>query len=81
MEAAGFKTDYVEHMVGHRRDTLHDVESLGIEKPRSIYANANISTRTGTVVAKLDLIREFARGVGVDPEKVQLEPDARSLDP
>ncbi len=81
MEAAGVKTDYVEYMMGHKRDTYHDIESLGIEKLRSIYASANLSIRPRITVAKLDLIREFAKGIGVNPESVQVEPDTKFLDP
>ena len=46
MEAAGVKTDYIEYIMGHKRDTYHETESLRIEKLRSIYANANLSIRT-----------------------------------
>jgi len=61
MEAAGVKTDYVEFIMGHKRDTYHDIESLGIEKPRNIYASGNLSVRPRTSMGKLDLIREFAK--------------------
>ena len=81
MEAAGVKTDYVEYMMGHKRDTYHDIESLGIEKLRNIYASANLSIRPTTSVDKLDLIREFAKGIGVNPENVQVEPDTKYVDP
>jgi len=81
MEAAGVKTEYVEYMMGHKRDTYHDIESLGIEKLRNIYASANLSIRPRTTIAKLDLIREFAKGIGVNPENIQIEPDAKFVDP
>jgi len=81
MEAAGVKTDYVEYMMAHKRDTYHDIESLGIEKLRNIYASANLSIRPRTCVAKLDLIREFAKRIGVNPENIRIEPDTKFVDP
>ena len=81
MEAAGVKTDYVEYMMGHKRDTYHDIESLGIDKLRNIYASANLSIRHRTSIAKLDLIREFAKNLGVNPENVHVEPDTKYVDP
>ncbi len=55
--------------LGHKGDTYHDIESLGMEKLRSIYANANLAIRPRSTVAKLALIREFARGNGRRPGK------------
>ncbi len=56
-------------------------KSLGIEELRKKYANANLSIRPRIAIAQLDLIREFAKGIGFDPDRVQIEPDAKFLDP
>ncbi len=69
MEAAGVKTDYVEYFMGHKRDTYHDIESLGMEKLRSIYANANLS-KHGRQTGPDQRIRPGSGRPGKGPEGV-----------
>ncbi len=86
MEAAGVNSDYVEYMMGHVISTYHDVQSLGIERLRSAYTGANLSLRPPTETSQLEKLKDFAKTIGVDPERVELrrvmlEPDAKFWDP
>jgi integrase len=81
MVAAGVPESHVEYFMGHISDTYNDIQALGIEKLRSIYSSANLTIRPKTTVSKIEMIREFARAVGVDPNKVQVEPDTKYVDP
>jgi len=36
--ASGVQNDYVDYIMGHKVDTYHDIQSLGIERLRSVYA-------------------------------------------
>lgn len=68
--ALGVQSDYVDYMMGHTVDTYHDIQSLGIEKLRNIYSSAGLSVRSKTKTSKIDLIKEYIRALGVNPEAV-----------
>ena len=38
MLALGVQADYVDYMMGHTIDTYHDIQSIGIDKLRNVYA-------------------------------------------
>ena len=67
--------------MGHVTDTYNDVKALGVAKLRSFYANSNLTIRPRTTMSKMQMIREFAKVVGVDPNTVQLEPHTKYVDP
>lgn len=42
----------------------------GVEFLRNIYASSGLSIRSKTQISKVEILKTFARGVGLDPEKV-----------
>lgn len=70
MEHAGVKTDYVEYMMGHTVDTYNDIQSLGIENLRNIYAAASLEIRPKTTASKMKAVKEMIRAYGVDPDQI-----------
>lgn len=66
--APGIQPDYVDYMIGHRVGTYHDVSSKP-EKLRRSYATANLTLTSKPEMSKLDMLKTFARSLGIDPEK------------
>jgi hypothetical protein len=86
MEAAGVNSDYVEYMMGHKISTYHDVQSLGIEKLRNAYTSAGLSIKPRSGISKIEMVKEFALGLGLNPEEILIqntfsEPDTKYVDP
>jgi len=70
LAALGVNTDYINYMMGHKLDTYHDVKMLGIEKLRQIYARSGLSIKPKAGVSKLEMLKEFTRSLGLDPERI-----------
>jgi len=70
MIASGVQPDYVDYFMGHTVDTYHDIQSLGIDKLRSIYAAADLAIQKKTQINKIDMIKEMIRALGVNPEQI-----------
>lgn len=68
--ALGVQPDYVDYMMGHTVDTYNDIQSIGVDKLRSIYAAAGLSIRPKTQISKLDTIKEIIRAYGLNPEQL-----------
>jgi len=68
--ALGVQSDYVDYMMGHTVDTYHDIQSLGVEKLRNIYAASGLAIRSKTKVSKIEVIKEYIRALGVNPEEI-----------
>ena len=68
--ALGVQADYVDYMMGHTVDTYHDIQSKGIEFLRNVYASAGLSIVPKPKGWELDALKAFARGLGLEPEKV-----------
>jgi len=68
--ALGIQPDYIDYMMGHTVDTYHDIESKGIEFLRNIYAGAGLSIRPKSQVSKVEMVKEFIRGLGMNPEEI-----------
>mgnify|MGYP002153773025 CR=1 FL=1 len=68
--ALGVQPDYIDYMMGHTVDTYHDIESKGIEFLRNIYAGAGLSIRPKAQTSKIDMVKEFIRGMGMNPEEI-----------
>lgn len=66
----GVQSDYADYMMGHVVDTYHDIQSLGVEKLRNIYAAAGLSIKPKTRVSKIDALKEIIRAWGLNPEQV-----------
>lgn len=63
-------TDYIDYMMGHKLDTYADVKMLGVEKLRRMYARSGLSIKPKAEVSKLEMLKEFTRSLGLDPEKI-----------
>jgi hypothetical protein len=70
MLALGLQPDYVDYMMGHTIDTYHDIQSIGIDKLRNVYAAAGLSIRPKTQVSKVEALKEIIRAWGMNPEQV-----------
>jgi len=75
--ALGVQPDYVDYMMGHTVDTYHDIQSIGIDKLRNIYASAGLSIKPKTQVSKVEALKEIIRAWGMNPEQL-LTKDALS---
>ena len=70
LEALGVNSDYIEYMMGHTVSVYHDIQSKGVEFLREIYAAAGLSIRTKTCLSKIEMLKSFAQGIGLNPEKI-----------
>jgi site-specific recombinase XerD len=68
--ALGLQPDYVDYMMGHTIDTYHDIQSIGVDKLRNVYAAAGLSIRPKTQVSKVEALKEIIRAWGMNPEQV-----------
>ncbi len=68
--ALGVQPDYIEYMMGHTIDTYDDIQSLGIDKLRNIYAASGLAIRTKTQVGKVEALKEIIRAWGWNPEQL-----------
>ena len=56
--------------MGHTLDTYHDIQSVGIERLRNVYASAGLAIRQKTTFSKLEQLKEMVRALGMNPEQV-----------
>jgi site-specific recombinase XerD len=68
--ALGVQPDYVDYMMGHTVDTYDDIQSLGVDKLRNIYAASGLSIRPKTQVSKVEALKEIIRAWGMNPEQI-----------
>lgn len=68
--ALGVQADYVDYMMGHTVDTYHDIQMKGVEFLRNIYASAGFSIRPRSQPSKIEMVKEFVRGLGLNPEEI-----------
>jgi site-specific recombinase XerD len=68
--ALGIQADYVDYFMGHTIDTYHDIQSVGIEKLRAIYASAGLTIRPKAQASKVDALKEIIRAWGLNPEQL-----------
>jgi len=57
-----------------------------VEKLRNAYACAGLGIKPRTAINKIDMVKEFARGLGLNPEEILVkktfvEPDTKYVDP
>jgi hypothetical protein len=57
-------------MMGHKIDTYHDIQSLGIDKLRNAYAASGLTIKRKTQVSKIEALKEIIRARGLNPEQV-----------
>jgi Phage integrase family len=60
----------VEYMMGHTISTYADVQSLGIEALRNMYAAAELAIRPKTKLNRIDQLKEIIRAWGENPEEI-----------
>jgi integrase len=70
LASLGIPSDYIEYMMGHTISTYHDIKMKGVEFLRDIYASAGLSIRPKSRLGKLDMLKEFARLLGLNPEEI-----------
>ena len=72
LTALGVQSEIVEYMMGHKTSTYNDVQSLGVEKLRQIYANAcqkGFGLRPKTAISKEQIIRQMIQALGENPDE------------
>lgn len=67
---AKIESEIVEYMMGHKISTYADVQSLGIETLRNMYAAANLAIRPKTKLNRIDQLKEIIRAWGENPEEI-----------
>jgi hypothetical protein len=65
----GIQPDYVDYMMGHTVDTYHDIQSLGIDALRNIYASSGLAIKRKIQVSKIDTLKEIIRAWDMNPEQ------------
>ena len=70
MLALGVQADYVDYMAGHTVDTYHDIQSLGIDKLRNVYAASGLAIRQKTQINNLETVKEMIRALGMNPDQL-----------
>jgi hypothetical protein len=70
LSAAKIDTEIIEYMMGHTITTYEDVQSLGIETLRNIYAAAGLAIRPKTKVNRIEQLKEIIRAWGENPEEI-----------
>jgi len=68
--ALGLQPDYIDYMMGHTVDTYHDIQSKGVEFLRNVYAGAGLSVKPRAQTSKIEMVKEFIRGMGMNPEEI-----------
>jgi site-specific recombinase XerD len=66
--ALGVQADYVDYMMGHTIDTYHDIQSIGIDKLRNVYASSGLCITKKTQANKVEALKEIIRAWGLNPE-------------
>jgi integrase len=70
LAALGMNTDYIEYMMEHKVSTYHGVQMKGVEFLRRQYQACNLSIRPKTKISKVEMVKAFAQGLGLDPEEI-----------
>ena len=70
LSAAKIDSEIIEYMMGHTVSTYEDVQSLGIETLRNLYATAGLAIRPKTQANRIDQLKEIIRAWGGNPEEI-----------
>jgi site-specific recombinase XerD len=70
MISLGAPSDYVDYFMGHTIDTYHDIQNVGIDKLRNVYAATGLAIQPKTKVSQLETIKEMMRSFGMNPEQM-----------
>jgi len=55
-------------MMGHTVDTYHDIQSIGIDRLRNVYASSGLCIAKKTQTNKVEALKEIIRTWGMNPE-------------
>ncbi len=69
----GVNRDVIEYMMGHKLDSFAEVKMLGVERLRLIYARSGLCIKPKARASKLEMLKEFARSLELDPEAILVE--------
>ncbi len=70
LSTAKIDTEIVEYMMGHTINTYEDVQSLGVETLRNLYASAGLAIRPKTQINRIEQLKEIIRAWGENPEEI-----------
>jgi site-specific recombinase XerD len=70
LSTAKIDSEIVEYMMGHTVGTYEDVQSIGIETLRNLYASAGLAIRPKTQTNRIDQLKEIIRAWGENPEEL-----------
>ncbi len=70
LSVAKIDSEIVEYMMGHTINTYEDVQSLGVETLRTLYASAGLAIRPKTQVNRIEQLKEIIRAWGQNPEEI-----------
>lgn len=70
MSAVKLDSEIINYMMGHTVDTYEDVQSLGVETLRNMYASAGLAIRPKTQSNRIDQLKEIIRAWGENPEEL-----------
>ena len=60
--------DYVDYMMGHTVNTYHNIQSIGIDKLRALYAASGLSIKPKTQIRKVEALKEIIPAWELNPE-------------
>ena len=55
--------------MGHTVDIYHDIQSLGIDKIRNVYAASGLAIKQKTQINQIDALKEIIRAMYMNPEQ------------
>ena len=70
LSASKIDDEIIKYMMGKTIDTYEDVQSLGIETLRNLYAAAGLAIRPKTKVNRIEQLKEIIRAWGENPEEI-----------
>jgi N-glycosylase/DNA lyase len=70
MSASKIDSKIIKYFMGKPIDTYEDVQSLGRETLRNLYASAGLAIRTETQVNRIEQLKEIIRAWGENPEEI-----------
>jgi hypothetical protein len=68
--ASKLDSEIIKYFIGKTIDTYEDVQSLGIETLRNLYASAGLAIRPKTQANKIEQFKEIIRAWGENPEEI-----------
>ena len=70
MSAVKLDSEIINYMMGHTVDTYEDVQSLGVETLRNLYASAGLAIRSKTQANRIMQLKEIIRACGENPDEI-----------